>query len=177
MMDKNNLMMDRGSPLGVRIDRESLPDDLRRYLAACEKRELYEEVARQLGKTRDDAKKGVMVALFDKVRPEAHRTGATKALDELYPGVTADIRKIKRDDYRQMAHFAQREESKFMFGRVVPRIMSQRPDLFIATIHDSILTTEGDEDFVRDAMLSEFDRLGVTPQVKVERLSAYPGAC
>ena len=47
--------------------------------------------------------------------------------------------------------------------------MRERPGLFIATIHDSILTTEGDEQYVRQVMLEEFGRLGVSPNVKVER--------
>ena len=55
-----------------------------------------------------------------------------------------------------------------MYGRVVPRIMELRPDLFVSTIHDSILTTAGDAHLVRQVMLDEFARLGVSPQVKVE---------
>jgi hypothetical protein len=59
-----------------------------------------------------------------------------------------------------------------MFGRVVPRIMRERPDLFISTIHDSILTPAGDGEFVRGVMLDEFAQLGVSPQVKIEPCSA-----
>jgi predicted nucleic acid-binding Zn ribbon protein len=81
-----------------------------------------------------------------------------------------DIRQLKRGDYRRLAHFAQRIESRFMFGRVVPRLTELRPDLFVATIHDSILTTAGDAEFVRQVMLDEFARLGLKPQVKVEML-------
>ncbi len=168
MMDENSIMMDSDSLLGVSIGRDSLPDDLRRYLEACENRELYNSVAKCLGKTREQAKKRVMVALFDKVRPKAHRSGATLALEELFPDVMAEIRRIKTPNYRRMAHFAQREESRFMFGRVVPRIMFEQPDLFIATIHDSILTTEGSEDYVQEVMLEEFKRLGIKPQVNIE---------
>lgn len=58
-----------------------------------------------------------------------------------------------------------------MFGRVVPRVMELRPDLFVATIHDSILTTAEDAHLVRQVMLDEFAQLGVSPQVKVEPCS------
>ena len=78
------------------------------------------------------------------------------------------MRRFKRQGYRRLAHFAQRIESAFMFGRVVPRIMELRPGLFVGTIHDSILTTAGDAQLVRQVMLDEFARLGLSPQVKVE---------
>jgi hypothetical protein len=109
-----------------------------------------------------------MVVLFDK---PWHRNAVSRILEGLFPKVMADAREIKQPDYRQLAHFAQRVESGFMFGRVVPRIMELRPDLFVSTIHDSILTPAADAGFVRQAMLDEFARLGVRPQVKVEACS------
>lgn len=126
-------------------------------------------MADRLGGTRDEAKRGVMVAFYD--RP-THRNAVCTVLNELFPGVMETMRRIKQPDYRRLAHFAQRIESRFMFGRVVPRIMELRPDLFITTIHDSILTTAGDAELVRQAMLDEFARLGVSPQVKVEPCSS-----
>ena len=163
MMD--NIMMDSQECLVGGFDRARLPDDLRRYLDSCERKALYQAVAERLGKTRDDAKKRVMVVLFDK---PWHRNATSAALDALFPGVMADIREMKRPNYRWLANFAQRIESGFMFGRVVPRIMALRPELFIATIHDSILTTVADADFVKRVMLDEFAQIGVSPQVKVE---------
>jgi hypothetical protein len=106
-----------------------------------------------------------MVVLFD--RPW-HRNITAAALDALFPSVMAEARKIKTPDHRRLAHFAQRVESGFMFGRVVPRIMVERQGLFVATIHDSILTPISEVEYVRGIMLDEFRRLGVTPQVKVE---------
>ena len=46
--------------------------------------------------------------------------------------------------------------------------MRERPNLFITTIHDSVMTTAGDEDYVREAMLSEFRKLGIEPTVRIE---------
>jgi hypothetical protein len=97
-----------------------------------------------------------MVVFFDK--PE-------------HPTVVRNMRDIKRPDYRRLAHFAQRIESAFMFGRVVPRLIEVRPDLFVSTIHDSILTAAGDAHLVRQVMLDEFAQLGLSPQVKVELCS------
>jgi hypothetical protein len=164
----DNTMMDKNTLLGGGFDRKRLPADLRRYLELCEARGLYQAVADRLGKTRDEAKHGVMVAFFDK---PGHPNAVAKALDQLFPAVMQAMRRIKRQDYRRLAHFAQRIESAFMFGRVVPRIMELRPDLFVSTIHDSILTTAGDAHLVRQVMLDEFARLGLSPQVKIEPCS------
>ena len=134
----DNTMFDKDSLFGGRFDRGRLPEDLRRYLDLCEARGLYQTVADRLGRTRDEAKKAVMVVFFDK---PWHRNRLSAALDEMFPSVIEVMRKVKQQDHRRLAHWAQRIESEFMFGRVVPRIMAERPDLFVATIHDSILTT------------------------------------
>jgi hypothetical protein len=161
-------MMDKRGCLAGGFERQRLPADLRRYLELCEGRALYQTVADRLGVTRDAAKRRVMVTLFDK---PWHRNRVSDILDELFPAVMEDMRRIKRPDHRRLAHFAQRVESAFMFGRVVPRIMELRPELFISTIHDSILAPAGDAGLVRQVMLDEFARLGVSPQVKVEPCS------
>jgi hypothetical protein len=159
-------MLDKNTSLRGGFDRKRLPADLRRYLELCEARRLYQAVADRLGRTREEAKHGVMVAFYD--RP-SHRNAVCAVLDEQFPTVTGAMRRIKEQDYRRLAHFTQRIESRFMFGRIVPRILAERPDLFVATIHDAILTTVGDEEFARQVMLDEFAQLGLSPQVKIDR--------
>jgi len=163
MMD--NTMLDTNPLLAGGFDRQRLPSDLRRYLELCEGRAFYQTVADRLGKTRDQAKRSVMVVLFDK---PWHRNATCAVMEELFPSVMRDMRAVKRQDYRRLAHFAQRVESAFMFGRVVPRLM-ELPDLFVGTIHDSIMTTSGHEGIVQGIMLEEFGGLGVHPTVRVER--------
>jgi hypothetical protein len=158
-------MMDTHPQLVGKVNRDDLPADLCRYLELCEARGLYQFVGDWLERSRDEAKRGVMVVYFDK---PGHHNAVSRVLNELFPTVMATMRRMKEGDYRRLAHFAQRNESAFMFGRVVSRIMTEWPDLFISTIHDSILTTSGDEEFVRGIMLDEFARLGLSPQVKVE---------
>jgi len=162
-------MMDKDTLLGGGFDSKGLPADLRRSLELCEARGLYQTVADGLGKTRDEAKHSVMVVFFDK---PWHRNAGSAVLDQRFPTVMRAMRRIKQEDYCRLAHFAQRIESAFMFGRVVSRIMELRPELFISTIHDSILTTAKDAAFVQQVMLDEFARLGLSPQVKVELCSA-----
>ncbi|MCX7424649.1 MAG: hypothetical protein NTW96_03325 [Planctomycetia bacterium] len=163
MMD--NTMMDKNTLFEGELDREQLPDALRRYVELCEARGLYQTVADRLGQTRDEAKRRVMVVFFDK---PWHSNAVSDVLEALFPTVMETMRRIKRTDYRRLAHLAQRIENAFMFRRIVPRIIQERPDLFITTIHDSILTTVGTEDYIRETMRDEFARLGLSPQVKVE---------
>jgi hypothetical protein len=168
----DNTMLDKNHLVEGEIDRARLPDDLRAYLELCEARGLYQTLANRLGKPRDEAKKAILVVFFD--RP-SHRNAVSVVLEDLFPNVMRAMRWVKRQDYRELAHLAQRIESAFMFGRVVPRIMDLRPDLFIGTIHDSILTTAADGLFVRQVMRDEFARLGLSPQVKLELCSREAG--
>jgi hypothetical protein len=166
-----NSMMDTHPLLDGTFDRGRLPGDLRRYLELCEGRALYQTVADRLGKSRDEAKKAILVVFFD--RPW-HHNAVSAILGQLFPNVMHTMKEIKRLDYCRLAHFAQRIESGFMFGRVVPRIMAERPEMFVGTIHDSVLTTAGNGEFVRQLILDEFAKLGLRPQVKMEPCS---GCC
>ena len=123
MMD--NTMMDKNTLLGGGFNRKRLPADLCRYVELCEARSLYQTVADRIGKTRDEAKHSVMVAFYDR---SWHHNAVTAVLDQLFPTVMGAMRRIKQGDYCRLAHFAQRIESGFMFGRVVPRILDLRPD-------------------------------------------------
>jgi hypothetical protein len=51
----------------------------------------------------------------------------------------------------------------------VPRIASERPDLPIFTIHDSIVTTVGNEEYIEQVMREEIVRLtGLNPKFGIE---------
>jgi hypothetical protein len=111
-------------------------------------------------------KQRILATLYDR---DCHRNVIYNVMDEAFPTLMARIREMKREDYRRPAHLAQRTESAFIFGRVVSRLLREHPDLFITTIHDSIMTTAGDEEVVRGVMLDEFAQLGVHPTVRIER--------
>jgi len=141
--------------------------DLRSYLEICERGELYEYVKRHLpgGLDYDTLKQRVLATLYDR---DNHRNAVYRVLDKHFPTLMGFARHVKREDYRRLAHMAQRVESQFMYGQVVPRIMRERPGLFVATIHDSILVSRGAKEYVREVMLAEFRRLGVSPKVRIE---------
>ena len=86
-----------------------------------------------------------------------------------FPALMAALAEIKRGTIASRHTCAGRMESDFIIGRCVNRLAREHPALFITTIHDSIMTTEGDGEIVRGAMLEEFARLGVHPTIKVEK--------
>ena len=58
-----------------------------------------------------------------------------------FPTVYKAINDLKRKDYRQLAYLLQAHESKIMIDVICRRILDELPGTFIATIHDSIMTT------------------------------------
>lgn len=66
---------------------------------------------------------------------------------------------VKRKDYRTLAQLLQRIESKVMIQNVAKRIAEEKPNLPIFTIHDSIATTIGNEDYVASVIKEEVLKL------------------
>ncbi|MHC4400200.1 MAG: hypothetical protein ACYTG0_11015 [Planctomycetota bacterium] len=151
----------------VAIQTREVSADMRQYLELCEAGELYRFVERQLpGRLDyDSLKRRVLASLYDK---DSHRNAVYEVLNDHFPTLMRRCRRLKAKDYRRLAHLAQRVESEFMYCRVVPRVMRERPGLFVTTIHDSILVPCGAEEYVRAVMLSEFRRLGISPTVRIQ---------
>ncbi len=85
-----------------------------------------------------------------------------------FPTVYKAINDLKRKDYRQLAYLLQAHESKIMIDIICRQILDELPGTFIATIHDSIMTTPDKVDEVRAIMKREFQRFGLDPTIRVE---------
>ena len=158
----------------------TIQNGLDEYLDLCEEGRLYHfvfdhlpgirERLAGLGQAERDRlfqrnKHQVLATLYD---VDSHRNRVYRILDKHFPGLMEFVRREKRGDHRRFAHLAQRTESDFMFGQVVPRLMREQPDMFVGTIHDSVLAPALEAEYVRGVMMSEFGRLGVTPRVRIE---------
>jgi hypothetical protein len=82
-----------------------------------------------------------------------------KDFKEHFPNVFEVFRLIKVKNHRALAHLLQRIESAIMIGAVASRIAKERPDLPFFTIHDSIATTEGNEEYVAKIVMEEIIKL------------------
>jgi hypothetical protein len=72
-------------------------------------------------------------------------------------------------DHTVMARLLQKIESTVMIQMVANRIARERPELPIFTIHDSIATTLGNEEYVKLVVVEETERLtGLQPKVGIE---------
>ena len=76
-----------------------------------------------------------------------------------FPNVFALFNLVKKKNHRALAHLLQRIESKIMIEAVASRIAKERPNLPFFTIHDSIATTEGNEEYVASVVKEEVARL------------------
>lgn len=91
---------------------------------------------------------------------------------EAFPNVYKLFRTYKIRNKSLLARLLQRIESTLILKHIVPRIASERPDLPIFTIHDSVVTTEGNEGYVEQVMREEIIRLtGLNPKFGIENWS------
>jgi hypothetical protein len=76
---------------------------------------------------------------------------------------------IKKDDKTLLPCLLQRMESHLVLQKIAKRISRERPELPIFTIHDSVATTIGNEEYVRRVMEEELlAAIGFSPSLKVE---------
>lgn len=76
-----------------------------------------------------------------------------------FPEIYEIFRQIKVKNHRALARILQRIESELIIQNVTKRISVERPDLPIFTIHDSVATTVGNEDYVSTLIKEEAKRL------------------
>lgn len=76
-----------------------------------------------------------------------------------FPSVYDIFRQIKVKNHVALAHILQRIESEIIIQRVAKRISVEKPQLPIFTIHDSVATTVGNEDYVSEVIKEEVVKL------------------
>jgi hypothetical protein len=86
-----------------------------------------------------------------------------------WPTVASFLERIKRDDYRRAAWLLQRAEASLVILGACGDLMRDRPDIPILTVHDAILTPARHIWDVASALRLPWERLGVTPKLKVMR--------
>ena len=141
---------------------ESIETDLIKYKRLVEQSRLYDYMMAQAGET-DRAKfkeKFFRETFFGKK--------TSKLFCTLFPTVAAELLKIKSKDYKKLAWIMQRTESKLMITEICGRIMQEQPNIFITTIHDSILTTQENVSTIQKIILEEFGRYGLSPTIRIE---------
>ena len=139
------------------------------FVSLCEQGVLYDELMRRLG-IPARRRKGFKRLIFSQVFfGKNNQTGKVRELFARdFPTVYKAINDLKRKDYRQLAYLLQAHESKMMIDIICRDILDEQPGTFIATIHDSIMTTQEKADEVKAIMIREFQSFGLNPTIRVE---------
>jgi hypothetical protein len=138
-------------------------NELTKYADLVQVGNLYEFFSEVYNCDRDSAKKKIFVEIFGKK--------ISKEFRAVFPNLSQVIDDIKGKDYRRVAWMMQRKESQLMINQVCGDLLAQDENIFLATIHDSILTTKQNVDATKTAILTRFNALGISPTLKVETLA------
>jgi hypothetical protein len=151
--------------------------DLQLFRQIASKGEFYEYLMKAFeqdlginGITREQAKKMVFQVLFTDNRFLGQKDAEPKRLfKKLFPTVYELFRRIKRHGNELLPCLLQSIESYLILEVITKRIAREKPGLPIFTIHDSIVTTLGNEQYVSQVMVDELTRaIGLAPNVEFE---------
>lgn len=117
-----------------------------------------------------EVKAHVFSVLFTDNRFIGQAKAAPKKLfAEIFPTVYRFFSLFKNKDKTVLPRILQSIESWLVLDKVCKRIAKEKKDLPIFTIHDSILTTQGNEGYVRSIMEEEIERyLKFKPNLAIE---------
>jgi len=151
------------------IDKE----DVNSFISHVENGDLYEYMEQRIKSISNSDKKWTrkeLKAIMFKIMFTDNRytDDDKKLFKSIFPTVYNMFAFIKRKEKRLLPVLLQTIESNLFLNKIVGRIASERPDLPIFTIHDSITTTKGNEEYVKNVMLEVTEiAIGVTPSIDI----------
>jgi hypothetical protein len=116
-------------------------------------------------------KKMIFTILFSNNRYMGQEGAKPKRdFKEHFSNIYEIFRLIKKNNHRALAHLLQRIESTIMISAVSSRIAKERPNLPFFTIHDSVLTIEGEEAYLASIIKEEvFKYTQLKVQLRIEK--------
>jgi hypothetical protein len=107
--------------------------------------------------------------LFDRNRKNLSKY--EKVFQKEFPIIFYCMRDMKSDNYKDIPISLQKLESQYIF-HCVDKLSKENEGIELLTIHDSIVTTEGNERLVYDLMITEFQKMfSITPKIKIEKFA------
>ncbi|RMZ60385.1 hypothetical protein D1632_05460 [Chryseobacterium nematophagum] len=89
---------------------------------------------------------------------------------DLFPDVYEIYRQIKQGEHRTLACLLQNIEAKLVLHTACKIIAEEQPEVPIFTLHDSIITTSGNEQYVYKILYDVLlNAIGIPPSLKFER--------
>jgi hypothetical protein len=84
-----------------------------------------------------------------------------------FPSVAKVVRFYKRKNYCNLARELQRAEAHIMYDLICNRIMKERPEVCLLTIHDCIMTQSNYAEWVASVIMEEFGKIGLGVAVEI----------
>ena len=130
--------------------------------------DFYADIAQKSGSDMSrDAAKVESFTLFFAKNYTASKTKFTKAFKSEFPLLYANIRELKKQNYRYVAHLLQSAEADIVIKGVSTDLFAKGIANF--TIHDSVMVTEENAELVAKALHDKFFEItGVAPTLKIE---------
>ena len=154
--------------LGLAAKAKGVEDN--KYMRLCEEGQIYDHMAGRLGLLRESAKHEVVMFFFAK---SGFRSTAKSVFELEFPKMAAFIREVKKYDYKRLARQMQTAERKFVIDCVCARLKRLRPEMFMATIHDSVVAQKSDCDMIVSVMKEEFALRGVNPRLEWQDVARH----
>lgn len=154
--------------LGLAAKEKGIEDN--KYMRLCEEGQIYDHMAGRLGVLRESAKHEIVMFFFAK---NGFKSTAKSVFEMEFPKMAAYIRKVKENDYKRLARQMQIAERKFVIDCVCERLKRLRPDMFLATIHDSVVAQKSDCDLIVSVMKEEFALRGVHPRLEWQDVARH----
>jgi hypothetical protein len=137
--------------------------EFKEYLRIVQSGRFYEEVSELLFPdeevSRDKVKEIVFTLFFADNRHGPKLRQTEKPFKERFPNVYKVFSLLKRHNKTILSHILQRVESRLIIETITRRIATERPELPLFTVHDSIATTVGNEAYVEGVMKDEIRKL------------------
>lgn len=140
-------------------------DDLHRWFSLCKTGQLYDYIGSLTGKTRQEAKIGLIRCVFERV---GMMTAMCEydALEREFGAIARFLVSGKKDGHQEVARQCQRMESSILISTVVPRLAK----IPMITIHDEFIVPEEHCQSVQSVIREEFLKHGMKPHLRVKEL-------
>ena len=154
-----------------------LNSDLKLYTELVQEGKFYEfmadEMYNHLGikfENRKGLKGTILMILYsDNWTFNQNKAAPKRVFAKLFPTVHKIFAAIKKGDRSRLPILLQGIESKMVLDVITRRIDIENPSIPIFTIHDSVVTTIGNEKYVKEILLEEMvNAIGFTPQLSTE---------
>lgn len=139
-------------------------------------KDLYEYIGTKLGlemnkQTRDYIKKEFFHTLYGPIKSDDK---IYKIIQTDFPAIAKTMWNIKngksfrKQDYGKFSIEMMRAEAKFIIGEVLEDIWKYDPNIFVITIHDSVMVKRDDVDVVSNIIKKRFEKRHIRPVLHIE---------